>query len=139
MEIEGKLIQKMPVQSGQSNNGKDWIRGGFVIETMDEYPKKIAFQMFGQEKVDLVNQLQINQIVQVKFSIESREYPIGSGKWFTNANCFSVFTQLQQSNQYSKPKTKPQPKAKTITGNSPTPFSVNSAPAPMSEDDNLPF
>jgi len=44
MEAIGKLIAILPEQSGQTERGA-WVRGGFVIETEEQYPKKIAFTL----------------------------------------------------------------------------------------------
>ena len=40
MEIIGKLMQIMPKQSGESARGT-WVRGGFVIETQEQFPKMV--------------------------------------------------------------------------------------------------
>ena len=42
MEITGKLIQLLPNVEGESARGH-WVRGGFVIETGDDYPRKVTF------------------------------------------------------------------------------------------------
>ena len=48
MEITGKLIQLLPEVQGESARGP-WVRGGFVIETGDDYPRKVAFTAFGED------------------------------------------------------------------------------------------
>ena len=45
MEIIGKLTVKLPEQRGESARGT-WVRGGFVIETQEQYPSMVAFTMF---------------------------------------------------------------------------------------------
>ena len=44
MKVQGKIFKKLPVVKGVSNSGKDWIKQDFVIETTEQYPKKIAFK-----------------------------------------------------------------------------------------------
>lgn len=85
MEVTGKLIQIMPVQTGQGKNG-EWKKQEFVIETGDKYPKKIALTVFG-EKIDLIGIRQPGDVLTVKFDIESREY---QGRWFSNINAYSI-------------------------------------------------
>ena len=42
MEITGKLIMKLDLQSGMSQTGKQWQKQQFVIETVEQYPKKVC-------------------------------------------------------------------------------------------------
>lgn len=86
MEIIGRLIEILPEQSGTSARGQ-WVRGGFVIETEDNYPKKVAFTSFGEDKIAMIKGLQMNTSVIVNFSPESREF---QGRWYTDLRCISV-------------------------------------------------
>ncbi len=86
MEITGKLIEILPDVQGESQRGP-WIRGGFVIETGDDYPRKVAFTAFGEERVAMVKNIPMNQLVQVTFNPESREF---NGKWYTDLRCSRV-------------------------------------------------
>ena len=56
MEITGKLIQILPNVEGDSQRGH-WVRGGFVIETGDDYPRKVAFVAFGEERVAMAKNM----------------------------------------------------------------------------------
>lgn len=85
MEAIGKLIAILPEQSGQTERGA-WRRGGFVIETEEQYPKKIAFTLFG-ERIDMIKSFAIGNVLRVQFSAESREW---EGRWFTDLRCFRV-------------------------------------------------
>ena len=62
MEITGKLIQLLPEVSGESARGP-WIRGGFVIETDGDYPRKVAFTAFGEERVAMAKSLPMGSLV----------------------------------------------------------------------------
>ena len=86
MEITGKLIQILPDVQGESARGP-WIRGGFVIETGDDYPRKVAFTAFGEERVAMVKNIPMGQLVQVTFNPESREF---NDKWYTDLRCTRV-------------------------------------------------
>ena len=80
MEITGKLIQLLPEVSGESARGP-WVRGGFVIETDGEYPRKVAFTAFGEERVAMAKNIPMGTPVQVTFTPESREF---NEKWYTD-------------------------------------------------------
>ena len=81
MEVEGKIIQKLPPQSGVSKAGNNWSKQEYVLETQEAYPKKIFFSFFG----DRANQypLNVGDTVRLSFDIDSHEF---NGRWFTNIN-----------------------------------------------------
>ena len=86
MEITGKLIQILPDVQGESARGP-WVRGGFVIETGDDYPRKVAFTAFGEERVAMAKNIPLGQLVQVTFNPESREF---NEKWYTDLRATRV-------------------------------------------------
>lgn len=78
MEIKGKIINVLPEVSGVSKAGNAWKKREYVLETMDNYPKKVHFDFFG----DKADQFPLNagDVVTLSFDIESREY---NGRWYT--------------------------------------------------------
>lgn len=85
MEIIGRVIAVLPVVTGTSSRGNAWQKGGFVIETLENYPKKIHFGVFGEERVARIPN--IGDIAKVAFDIDSHEF---EGRWFTNINAFRI-------------------------------------------------
>lgn len=79
MEVIGKIIVDLPMQSGTSKTGNAWKKKEYVLETEDTYPKKIHFDFFG-DRADQY-QLTVGQRVRLSFDIESREY---NGRWYTS-------------------------------------------------------
>lgn len=86
MEITGKLLQLLPEVQGESARGP-WVRGGFVIETGDDYPRKVAFTCFGEERVAMAKNIGMGQLVQVTFTPESREF---NERWYTDLRCTRI-------------------------------------------------
>ncbi len=86
MEITGKLIQLLPDVQGESARGP-WVRGGFVIETGDDYPRKVAFTAFGEERVAMAKNIPMGSMVQVTFTPESREF---NERWYTDLRCSRI-------------------------------------------------
>jgi DNA polymerase III alpha subunit (gram-positive type) len=87
MEITGKIIQVLPEQSGISKtSGKEWKLQAYVLETQEQYPKKVHFEVFGEDRVK-ANQCKIDDIVTVSFDIESREF---NGRWYTSIRAWRV-------------------------------------------------
>jgi hypothetical protein len=86
MDITGRLVKIMPEVRGESQRGP-WVRGGFVIETEDTYPKQVAFTLFGEDRLAMINGMQMNSQVVVTFSPESREF---NDRWYTDLRCIRV-------------------------------------------------
>lgn len=86
MEITGKLIQKLPVQSGVSSQGNNWSKAEFVIETVEQYPKKVCANLWG-ERAKALDQFQLGSLITVSFDLESREY---NGRWYTDVKAWRV-------------------------------------------------
>ena len=47
MEVVGKIIQVLPAQEGVGRNGNPWKLQPYVLETLDNYPRKVHFEVFG--------------------------------------------------------------------------------------------
>lgn len=86
MEINGRLIKILPDVEGEGQRGH-WVKGGFVIETGEEYPRKVAFISFGEERVAMVKNIAMGSMVQVTFTPESREF---NDRWYTDLRCSRV-------------------------------------------------
>ncbi len=85
MELQGKVIAEMPVRSGVSARG-EWKAQSFVIETHDNFPKKMVFDVFGEDRLSRFN-IQLGQEVNVSFDIDAREY---QGRWYNSIRAFDV-------------------------------------------------
>ena len=86
MEIKGKIIAVLPLQTGEGRNGQ-WKSQDYVLEYNrdSQYPKKMMFNIFG----DKIDQFQVaeGQDVKIDFDIEAREY---NGRWFNNVRAWRV-------------------------------------------------
>ena len=87
MEIIGKAIAALPVKSGVSQRtGEQWQSREYVIETQEQYPKKICFEVFGIDKLKEFN-IRNNDLIKVHFDINAREY---NGKWYNSIRAWKV-------------------------------------------------
>lgn len=86
MEVTGKVIAVLPEQGGVSKTGNEWKKQEYVIETQEQYPKKVCFQLFGADRIAQAA-IQPGETITVHFDIESREY---QGRWYTNINGWKV-------------------------------------------------
>lgn len=86
LQVKGKISQILEPESGVSRAGKEWNKQEFVIETDEQYPRKVCFTLFG-EKTSLINGLAEGEEVEVSFNLESREF---NGKWYHNINAWKI-------------------------------------------------
>jgi hypothetical protein len=84
MEVKGKVIQLLPLQSGMGKKGQ-WKKQEFIIETQAQYPKKICLSAWG-DKVDQFK-LAVGDMVNVSVDLESREF---NGRWYTEARAWKL-------------------------------------------------
>ena len=118
MEIKGRIIQILPLQSGESKTGSTWRKQDYVLETIETYPKKVCFNLWG-DKIDQFGPNQ-DEDVTVHFDIESREY---NGRWYTDVKAWKI--------------------DRTVGGNDSPSQQMNDTPPPPVDfgemDDDLPF
>ena len=84
MEISGKIIEVLPIKSGQSANGT-WRKQEYVLETEGQYPRKVCFMAWG----DKIDQFEIKhgEHISAAIDLESREY---NGRWYTDVKAWKV-------------------------------------------------
>jgi hypothetical protein len=84
MEITGKVVQLLPVKSGESKNGP-WKKQEFILETAGQYPKKVCITTWG-DKIDQFG-LKEGEVVTASIELESREY---NERWYTDVRAWRV-------------------------------------------------
>ena len=100
MEITGKIIAVLPANSGTSaRTGNPWMSQTYVIETQGQYPKKLAFDVFGEERIKQFN-IQQGEELTVRFDIDAHEY---QGRYFNQIRAFNVEKSGQQTTQQPTP------------------------------------
>jgi len=115
MQLTAKLTHLLPIPTGSGKNG-EWKKQDIIVETDGQYPKKICISIWG----DRINegQLQIGNLLQIDFDIESREY---NSKWYTDIKAWKIEV------------------AGTSTQNTPTNDTNTNDFITNGEDDILPF
>lgn len=84
MEVKGKIVQLLPLATGQGKNGT-WKRQDFILETQAQFPRKICISLWG-DKVDLY-QVKAGDAVTVSIEVESREY---NSRWYTDVRAWKI-------------------------------------------------
>jgi hypothetical protein len=85
MEIQGKLIKVLAPITGEGRNGA-WSKQEFVIETAEQYPKKICIAAWS-EKISQLQRFQLGDDIRVSVNAESREY---NERWFTELRAWKI-------------------------------------------------
>lgn len=86
LDITGKIIHFLEEVSGSSSKGP-WKKKEFVVETLEQYPKKVCMSVWGDEKVSALNNFKLNDVVKVSVNAESREY---NGRWYTDLRAWRI-------------------------------------------------
>lgn len=84
MDITGKIVQILPLQTGQGKNGV-WKKQDYILEFGDQYPKKVSFNIWG-DKIDTFA-IKEGEVVKVEFDLESREF---NGRWYTDVKAWNI-------------------------------------------------
>lgn len=92
MEIQGKVIAVLPERSGVSARG-EWKSQTYVIETQEQYPKKMAFDVFGADRIANFG-IHSGEVINVSFDIDVHEY---QGRYFNQIRAWNVVHQAQQA------------------------------------------
>ena len=92
MELQGKVIAVLPERSGVSARG-EWKSQTYVIETQEQYPKKMAFDVFGADRLAQFN-IHSGEEILVSFDIDAHEY---QGRWFNSIRAWNVTKVSQQA------------------------------------------
>lgn len=127
MELAGKIIAVLEARSGiAKSSGNSWKIQEYVLETVEQYPHRMIFNVFGEDKINQFN-IQLGDEINVSFDVNAREY---NGRWYNDIRAWKVdrVTPDQQQTQEDQ------------TSN------ITSAPVPINQSfqsseptDDLPF
>ena len=139
LELEGKIISKLPVQTGTSARGP-WSKQEFVLEYQEgNYPTQGCMNVWGEDKVKDLERFNAGDSVKVSFNLSSREF---KERWYTDVRAWRIeplAAQAAQAPAYGAPG------FATPTGAGMSQPSQAPAPAPTDFDaagadtDDLPF
>lgn len=87
MELAGKVIAVLEARSGTSNaTGNPWKSQDFVIETHEQFPRRMMFNVFGEDKLNQFN-IQMGEEINVFFDVNAREY---QGRWYNDIRAWRI-------------------------------------------------
>ena len=87
LEIEGRIVRKLNVQSGTSARGA-WEKQEFVVEIQEgNFPSQVCMNVWGADKVRELEKYQVGDRVKIAFNLSSREY---NGRWYTDVRAWRI-------------------------------------------------
>ncbi len=97
MELKGRCIKVMPMQTGMGKKGQ-WKKMEFVVETKSQYPKQVCLSLWG-DKVDSAPA--VGDDLTLSVELESREY---NNRWYTEVRAWKIegFTGNMKANKAKK-------------------------------------
>ena len=102
MQFKGKIIEALPVVTGQGARGS-WVKQGFVLEyDSGQYPKSIAFDVFGDERLQ---KFRISVGEELICDIDFKAVKGRNGGTFNSVDCWNVtrVNQVQQQAPTQQP------------------------------------
>lgn len=133
MDVVGKIIAALPPKSGTSQStGKPWQVNAYVLQTNEQTPKNIAFDVFGAERVEQYN-LKVGDMVTVSIDIDAHEY---NGRWYNQIRAWNVVNHASAQQSAAQQVPPPTPQSGALFPQQPAP---GAQPAPSAGTDQLPF
>lgn len=87
MEFTGKIIAVLEPRSGVAKStGNPWMVQEYVIENHDQYPRKMCFEVFGEDKIKQFD-IKLGEEMVVSFDIDARQW---KDRWFNSIRCWRV-------------------------------------------------
>lgn len=87
MDLTGKIIAALPERGGVAkSSGNSWKVQEFVLETQEQYPHKMMFSIFGEDKIAQAA-IKVGDTVTVSFDINAREF---NGRWYNDVRAWKV-------------------------------------------------
>lgn len=129
LEIEGRLLRKLPVQNGRSARG-DWSKQEFIVEFQDgNFPSNVVFNVWGADKVRDLERYNEGDLIKVSFAPSSREF---NGRWYTDLRAWRIAPAGQDSAPQQAPR------ASASAQNVPAGFAPRSYAAPAPSENEAP-
>lgn len=85
MELQGIIIKIEPSFTGTGANGT-WHKQQFVIQTLEQHPKKVAFELWNEDVRSFASR-KVGNVIKVFFNVESREH---EERWYTSCRAWKI-------------------------------------------------
>lgn len=139
MEIKGRIYKELGVREGTSaSTGRPWKIASYVLETIEQYPKRMSFEVSDGEtgRIARLN-IKEGKVMTIFFDISASEY---QGRWYNRITCWDAREAEGQPQAQPQAQAAEQVKAVVMrSAPAPTPAPTAEAPADVPANDGLPF
>ena len=134
LELTGKLIKVLAPQTGTGKNG-NWVKQDFIIETIEQYPKKVAMSAWG-DKAEDIKKYGLGDVLRVSINLESREY---NERWYTEARAWRIEDEIAANKNRPEQASGQQAQGDNFGFEPYTPSATKVGEPAPAVDDDLPF
>lgn len=85
-EATGKIVEELEGRFGTLQNGNDWEKRVYVIETSAKYKQNMVFSMFSFDG-PIQDPIEVGESVKINFIVEARQY---NGKWYNEVKATRI-------------------------------------------------
>lgn len=136
MDLTGKVIAILPANSGVSaRTGNPWMSQEYVIEVPGQYPRKMLFRLFGEDRIKQHN-IQAGEEITVQFDIDAHEY---NGRWFNEIRAYNIIRGQVAGSVPAATSFSQQPATAGAPDSATAPFPPSQEPEGEGAADDLPF
>ena len=93
MEVKGKLVKKLEVESGISKSGKSWQKQSIVLDNGGEFNNEVCVSAFGDKVKSLID-LEIGMDLTILCNVYSREY---KGRYYNSIDGYHFANTINKS------------------------------------------
>ena len=138
MEFKGRILKELGVREGTSaSTGRPWRIASYVLETIEQYPKRMSFEVSDGESGRIARlNIKEGKVMTIFFDISASEY---QGRWYNRITCWDA------REAEGQPQAQAAEQVKAVVMQSaptpaPTPAPTAEAPAITTpQNDGLPF
>ena len=85
--IKGNIVKKLKPETISGKDGKIWKKQNFIINTGSQFNSEICFQLFGEERMRILEKFNINDTVDVFFNLYSKKF---NDRYFHNIDAWKI-------------------------------------------------
>ena len=87
LTIKGILTKKLEPETISGKEGKIWKKQNFIINTGSQFNSEICFQVFGEERIRILEKFNVNEEVEVFFNLYSKKF---KERYFHNIDAWKI-------------------------------------------------
>ena len=93
--IKGNITSIFETETISSKDGKTWKKQNFIINTGAQYNSEICFQLFGEERIEILKKFKLNDHVDVYFNLYSKKF---NDRYFHNIDAWKIEKSDKETN-----------------------------------------